>query len=104
MRRRYRKREEWRSLIEQQEASGESVTAFCRRHDISTKSFWHQRKALGETTAQTAMIAVEPPVRTRSGAGQAVLSWRGIELVVPLSASPAWVAHLLKELADASVA
>jgi putative transposase len=103
VRRRYRKREEWRSLIEQQEASGESVTAFCRRHDISTKSFWHQRKALGESPVQNAMIAVEPPVRTNGRAGQAMLSWRGIDLTVSLSASPAWVAQLMRELADASV-
>ena len=38
MRNRYFKREQWRSLIEQQEASGESVTQFCRHHDLAPKT------------------------------------------------------------------
>lgn len=102
MSRRYRKHEQWRALIEQQEASGESVTAFCRRHDLLPKTFWNRRKAIREADRKKGMIAVSPPVSGASSKSMAV-SWRGVEVALVGSVSPAWVAQLMRELADASV-
>jgi hypothetical protein len=61
VRRRYLKLEQWRALIEQQEASGESVTAFCQRHDLLPKTFWNRRKAMREADQSKGMVAVSPP-------------------------------------------
>ena len=102
MRRRYLKLDQWRALIEQQEASGESVTAFCQRHDLLPKTFWNRRKAMREADQSKGMIAVSPPV-SQALSSQMAVSWRGVELVLSGSASPAWVAQLMRELADASV-
>jgi len=100
--RRYIKLEQWRQLIEQQEGSGESVTEFCRRHDLLPKTFWNRRKAMREADQRKGMVAVSPPV-SRSFSSQMAVSWRGVELALSGSASPAWVAQLMRELADASV-
>ncbi len=102
MSRRYLKLEQWRSLIEQQEASGKSVTAFCQRHDLLPNTFWNRRKALREADQSKGMVAVSPPV-SRTSSSQMTLSWRGVELALSGPASPAWVAQLMRELADASV-
>ncbi len=42
-----RSREERRAIIADQESSGESVSAYCRRRQISEKSFYGWRKRLG---------------------------------------------------------
>lgn len=104
MARRYLKREQWRDLIAQQEASGQSVSAFCRDHDLLPKTFWNQRKALREAVEQVnkGLVAVEPPSSMLSS-GQMRVTCRGVELVLSGSVSPAWVAHLMRELADAPV-
>ena len=102
MSRRYLKLEQWQQLIEQQEASGESVTKFCRRHDLLPKTFWNRRKALREADQGKGMVAVSPPV-SRASSGQMAVSWRGIQVAVTGSVSPSWLAQLMQELADASV-
>ena len=103
MSKRYRKLEEWRQLIEQQEASGESVTTFCQRHDLMPKTFWNRRKALRQADQCKGMVVVAPPADSGSTSSPMAVCWRGIELALPGSASPAWVAQLMRELADASV-
>jgi transposase-like protein len=101
--RRYLKLEQWRSLIEQHEASGESVTQFCRRHDLTPKTFWNRRKALREADQGKGMVVVAPPAASAAASRQLSVAWRGVELALAGSASPAWVAQLMRELADASV-
>lgn len=102
MSRRYLKADQWRELIAQQAAGTESVAEFCQRHGLTTKSFYRRRKALREADAHQGMVAVAPPV-TSQPAGHMTVSWGGIALALPPSASPAWVAQLMRELADASV-
>ena len=102
MSRRYLKQEQWRALIEQQEASGESVTAFCRRHDLLPKTFWNRRNAMREADQNKGMVAVSPPV-SRASSNPMAISWRGVEIALTGSVSPAWVGQLMRALADASV-
>ena len=41
-----RSREEWQKIIAEQEAVGESVPAYCRKHKLHIKSFYIWRKRL----------------------------------------------------------
>lgn len=102
MSRRYLKAEQWRELIAQQAAGTESVIEFCQRHGLTAKSFYRRRKALREADQHKGMVAVAPPLAQRAS-GSMVLSWRSVELALPSSASPTWVAQLMRELADAPV-
>jgi len=100
--RRYLKAEQWCELIAQQAAGAESVAEFCQRHGLTPKSFYRRRKALREADAHQGLVAVAPPIPSQP-TGQIAVAWRGVALTVPGSASPAWVAQLMRELADASV-
>ena len=102
MSRRYLKLEQWRSLIEQQEASGESVTRFCQRHDLTPKTFWNRRKALRESDQGKGMVVAAPPASSATSCPLSI-RWRGVELALAGQASAAWVAQLMRELADAFV-
>ena len=102
MGRRYLKLEQWRSLIEQQEVSGESVTRFCQRHGLTPKTFWNRRKALRETDQGKGLVVVAPPASSPA-ACQLAIRWRGVELALAGQASAAWLAQLMRELADAPV-
>ena len=101
MSRGYLKLEQWRSLIEQQEASGESVTRFCQRHDLTPKTFWNRRKALRESDQGKGMV-LAPPASSATSCPLSI-RWRGVELALAGQASAAWVAQLMRELADAFV-
>ena len=102
MTRRYLKAEEWRQLIAEQAAGTESVVDFCQRHGLTPKSFYRRRKTLRDADEHQSMVAVAPPLSLASTSQMAV-SWRGVELALSGSASPAWVAQLMRELTDASV-
>ncbi len=102
MSRRYLKADQWRQLIAQQAAGTESVTEFCQHHGLTTKSFYRRRKALREADAHKGLVAVAPPMPSQP-TGQIAVAWRGVALTLPGSASPAWVAQLMRELADAPV-
>lgn len=54
---------QWRTLIERQQASGLSIAAFCRRHDVVTASFYAWRRRLGESSGsprRTDFVRLEP--------------------------------------------
>ncbi|QKK01310.1 MAG: hypothetical protein HND55_13735 [Pseudomonadota bacterium] len=102
MSRRYLKADQWRELIAQQAAGAESVAEFCQRHGLTPKSFYRRRKALREADTHQGLVAVAPPMPSQL-TGQIAVSWRGVALELPSSACPAWVAQLMRELADASV-
>ena len=102
MTRRYLKAEQWRELIAQQAAGTESIVDFCQRHGLTTKSFYYRRKTLREVDQHKGMVAVAPPL-ARQSSGPMSVSWRGVELALPASASSGWVAQLMRELANASV-
>lgn len=60
--------DQWRAPIKQQKASGQSVSAFCREHDLLPKTFWNRRKALraADQPGDGGLIAVAPPASTAS--------------------------------------
>lgn len=45
------RQKKWTDLIRQQEQSGLSVAAFCRKHDLVEQSFYNWRKKGGSTPA-----------------------------------------------------
>jgi len=64
----------WRDVIQQQQASGQTITAFCRQHQISEPSFYHWRRKLAlheqEHSApqeeSSTRIGASPPFHTHS--------------------------------------
>ena len=52
-------REQWRSHVETQAASGLSGQAYCRRHGLRAKSFYRWRRVLGATVAPGKNVSPE---------------------------------------------
>jgi len=100
-----RTREQWLGLFQAQVESGLSAKHFCRRRSINPNYFCQRKKVLGwvhdarnEETA--GFVQLKPPM---AGACAIELSFGSVSLSLPASASPGWVAALMRELASASV-
>lgn len=98
----YRKLEDWRPIIEAFEASGDSVSAFCRRRGIKRPYFLNRRKALREADQRKTFVRVPSPA-VSCEVDAVMVSWQEVRLALPLSVSPSWLAQLLRELGDAPV-
>lgn len=101
---RRRTREDWLELFGEQRDSGLSVAAFCERKGLNA-SYFYQRKrhygwSGGEPAAPAAgFVELKPPVRSCA----IHLKWHSVEIEIPPGTSVAWVAKLIRELADAPV-
>jgi hypothetical protein len=46
-----RSQEQWRTLLNEQQASGLTIIDYCREHQLATSSFYMFRKKLGITSS-----------------------------------------------------
>ncbi|MCH8501602.1 MAG: IS66 family insertion sequence element accessory protein TnpB [Aliidiomarina sp.] len=98
MSRLHRTPEQWRALIAEFEQSDLSQKDFCEQRGINPAYFSQRRLELQRDAEDNDMgFALAMP---QSHASQQTLQLRigQTELVLPLSASPRWVAQLVKEL------
>jgi hypothetical protein len=68
----------WRKLVEQQRASGLSVSAFCREHELTAASMfaWRRRLAGGAAMFKPVKIVQEPVPRSPVDAGDSSIELR----------------------------
>jgi hypothetical protein len=52
-------RSKWRSLIAEQEESGERVTAFCRMRGLERRYFYYWKRRLRETAVQPQFVELQ---------------------------------------------
>ncbi|HEC73706.1 MAG TPA: hypothetical protein ENI26_04940 [Methylophaga aminisulfidivorans] len=93
----YRNQDDWRQLIEEQQASGMIASVFCRERNINAKYFsLRKQQLLNPLKKAPAFIkaSVKPVIYSAPG-----LEFKGIHLSLGNS-SPLWVAHLLRELGE----
>ena len=91
----YRNQDDWRQLIEEQQASGLIAAVFCRERNINAKYFsLRKQQLLSSPKKAPAFIkaSVKPMILSEPG-----LDFKGIHLSLGNS-SPLWVAQLLREL------
>lgn len=91
---------EWQTIIEQQEASGLSVTEFCEQQQINQKYFYARRDTLrkkkqDKPTASFVKISKAPTV-----SAAILLQVNDVRLTLPLNCEPLWLAQLLKALSS----
>jgi hypothetical protein len=96
----YRSRDEWRKIIADQEAGGESIPAYCRQRQLSEKSFYYWRKRLicGADARPEAFVRL-----TSAEAGAArmlcIQTPGGYRLEVPQGTDGAYVQSILAAVA-----
>mgnify|MGYP000170239485 FL=1 len=96
-----RSQQQWRELIAAQELSDLSIVEYCRKHNISTKSFYGRRSALIKPASASPdsvfVKAVKPS--TSSASEFAVLSVGNAELRFSKQTDTKWLAALMRQLA-----
>ena len=77
------RREEWRRIIDEQQAGGQGAAAYCREHGITVREFSYWRKALNPAEADAAprgFVELRPP---RRASGVCVEAGRWLVRVEP---------------------
>ena len=95
---------QWHALFQEQQSSGLNATAFCRAQGICPKYFSLRRRQLSDGTASGAeAVSAFVPVALQRAAEALTLEVRlgaTLQLRVPPSVSPQWLAALLHALRD----
>lgn len=92
-----RTQEQWRQLIEEQQASGLNATVFCRDRHINPKYFSLRKQQLTRP-AQADFIRATREATQPTPHTQPSLHYKGIELTLE-NCSVEWVAQLIRKLA-----
>ena len=88
-----RTQEQWRQLIEEQQASGLSASTFCRERQINAKYFSLRKQKLKQSSAPAFIQAKVAP----STSSKSCLYYKGVELLFN-DCFLVWIAQLLREL------
>ena len=101
MRRRY-SRDQWRSWLGEQAASGLSISTFCLQNDIPENSFYYWRKKFAGEQEQSAKAkALFVPVSVVSQSEFEVQFPHGVSMKVPRDAEAVrWIVDSLQQGGD----
>ncbi len=87
---------QWRALIEEHAASGQTARAFCAERGIDNKYFSTRKNLLAKSPAESCFVAVAAkPLEHQS----IQLHIGAAQLRIPASVSPQWLADVIKALA-----
>jgi len=87
---------QWRALIEEQAASGQTAMAFCAERDIDNKYFSTRKKQLAAQSTESRFVAITTkPLESQN----IQLHIGAAQLNIPASVSAQWLADVIKALA-----
>ncbi len=100
-----RTREQWLGVFQDQLDSGLSASEFCRQRGIDPNYFFQRKGKLCPAPVRVnspgaGFVQLKPPLPVASAVE---LRFGPVSLSLPASASPDWVAALMRELAGATV-
>ena len=88
--------DQWRALIDEQAASGQTAMAFCAERGIDNKYFSTRKSQLSNPSTTSGFVAVT----TKPADKQSIqLIAGGVQLRIPTSVSAQWLADVIKALA-----
>lgn len=87
---------QWRALIDEQAASGQTAMAFCAERGIDNKYFSTRKKQLATQSAESRFVAIT----TKPLENQSIqLHIGATHLRIPANVSVQWLADFIKALA-----
>lgn len=87
---------QWRALIEEQTASGQTAMAFCAERGIDNKYFSTRKSQLSKPSTTSGFVAVT----TKPTESQSIQLIAGaVQLRIPTCVSAQWLADVIKALA-----
>lgn len=88
--------EQWRALIHEQAASGQTAITFCAERGINSNYFSTRKRQLFGSPAESRFVAVS----TKPAESQNIQLFAGAaQLRIPTGVSAQWLAELIKALA-----
>lgn len=105
MRNPQRSQQEWRQLFKLQQQSGLSAVEFCRQQHINIQTFYARRSDIRLQHSQNKFFQVKRDVTTVeslkfTATEQITLDYGVVQLSLPITVQPHWVAALLKALSE----
>lgn len=92
-------KQQWQTLLDQQEDSGLSVAAFCRDNNLNAKNFYNQRSNRARRASGQAQPFVRAQLKPQfRDVGEITLSVGKSQLHIPAGVSPQWLADLMVAL------
>ncbi|MGX9463521.1 IS66 family insertion sequence element accessory protein TnpA [Shewanella sp. A14] len=104
----FRDQLQWQELILAQQQSGLNISTYCRKHKLSTSSFYAHKKRLALTESAFVCAQISQHKVTEQQVTQLelvqpqaaiALEFAKAKLHLPHSTSPSFLAQLLRELA-----
>ena len=91
----------WRRLLQQQEASGQSVHVFCAERGLTEQTFYNWRKRLEvDAPASFALVRTETSAESSPGCGLQLDLGAGQRLLIPSGVDPATLRTVLTVLRE----
>lgn len=88
--------DQWRALIDEHAASGQTAMAFCAERGIDNKYFSTRKSQLSKPSTTSGFVAVT----TKPAESQGILLIAGaVQLRIPTGVSAQWLADVIKALA-----
>ena len=94
--------DDWRKLVNQQIDSDLSVAEFCQQNNLGETYFYKRKSDLKKRPVKTQpsnFIKVRQPKKAPVDSASIQLQCQQLDLRLPLSISPTWLAELIKALA-----
>jgi len=103
-RRNVEREQHWRGVIQDQQASGLSISAFCREREVSAASFFTWRRRLTQrdrkdTAAKFVPLELHAPP-TPTPAGCEVVLPDGCRIIVPTQCDANWLREILAAIKE----
>ena len=97
--RKTRSLEQWRSIIEEQQASDLTITDYCQQHALSKTSFYAARSKLNESSGSFVRAKVAKHVDVTEHQLLITLEVGKVNVSLPPTTSASYLDQLLRELA-----
>ena len=96
--RKTRSLEQWRSIIEEQQASDLTITDYCLQHALSKTSFYAARSKLNELSGSFVRAKVTKHVDVSEQQLPITLEVDKVKVCLPLATPASYLGQLLREL------
>ncbi|NMM39470.1 IS66 family insertion sequence element accessory protein TnpA [Pseudoalteromonas arctica] len=96
--RKTRSLEQWRNIIEEQQASDLTITEFCQQHALSKTTFYAARSKLNESSGSFVRAKVTQHVDVTEPQQPITLSINKVKVSLPPTTPASYLGQLLREL------
>jgi len=97
--RKTRSLEQWRSIIEEQQASDLTITEFCQQHALSKTTFYAARSKLNASSSRFVQAKVTKHAAPTEQQQPITLAIGSVKISLPPTMPVAYLSQLLRELA-----